>query len=156
MHVNYRESLSRLILNSRVQLRVNVNLMETSYQFRPLGLLMFSDVVIGGITMRPSNAFPRSDRDDPIIFNCTTTSTLFPWWTFNNEIFGNVTVTNSTCGVITSLRYNFWLKSETFGPGSCNLISILPAHILNSFAGSLVCTDSTLSSARAIVIPISE
>src|SRR6218665_3029863 len=114
------------------------------------------DPVVGGITTKPSNAFPRSDKDTPLIFNCSTTSKFLPWWTFNNGLFGTVTTTNSTCGVITSLRFSFWLKTETLGPGSCNLIAVGPAHILNRFAGSLVCTDSTLSSARALILPVSE
>lgn len=115
----------------------------------------FADNVIGGITMKPSNAFPRSDKDDPVIFNCTTASKYFPWWKFSDENSDSYTVTNSTCGITTSSRYGSWFMTESVGPGSCNLIMV-PSGNYYPLVGSLVCTDSTLSSATAIVVQTSK
>ena len=105
----------------------------------------FSDNVIGGFTTKPSNAFPRSDADEAVIFNCTTVNKYLPWWTITDSIGKNYTITNSTCGVIASVPYSSWFMAETFGPGSCNLIVVAPGYDLDRLAGSLVCTDSTLS-----------
>src|SRR6218665_891442 len=113
-----------------------------------VSLSCLSDIVIGGFTTRPSNAFPRSDKNEPIIFNCTTKSKYLPWWTVNDKLVGNYTITNSACEAI----YSSWFKTESLGPGSCNLILILRPNDVCHF----VCTDSTLSTARAILVPISE
>lgn len=122
-----------------------------------MSISYFSDSVIGGFTTKPSNAFPRSDKNDPVNFNCTTTSEHLPWWTINNKWSRNYTITNSTCEVIKSTPYySSWFLAETLGPGSCNLIVVAPANDLYLLAGSLVCTDSTLLSARAVLAPISK
>ena len=118
--------------------------------------LYLSETVIGGFTTKPSNAFPRSDKNDPIVFNCSTKSQYIPWWAINDKSSRNYTITNSTCEVITSALYSSWFMTETLGPGSCNLIVVAPADKRHLLAGTVVCTDSTLASARAILAPISK
>lgn len=114
----------------------------------------FADNVIGGIITKPSNAFRRSYNDDPVIFNCTTASKYLPWWKFSDETSHSDTVTNSACGIIISSRYGSWFMTESVGPGSCNLIMVPSGDY--PLVGSLVCTDSTLSSATAIVVQTSK
>src|SRR6218665_1976746 len=108
---------------------------------------------MGGLTTKPSNALLRSDKDNRVIFNCTTASKYLPWWTYSR---GHYTITNSTCGLISTDVDISSFKTESLGPGSCNLIVIALANTFLPLAGSFVCTDSTLSSARAILIQISK
>lgn len=112
--------------------------------------LYFSDIFIGGIITRPSNAFPRTDKNATIIFNCTTRSKYSPWWTFSQKMT-NRTITNSSCGVITPVVPTSFANTEKLGPGSCNLIVTILANRYYSSAVIFVCTDATLSSARAIL-----
>src|SRR6218665_2956830 len=118
----------------------------------------FSDIVIGGFTTKPSNAFPRSG--DLIIFNCTTQLKYFPWWTidFKSSRYmyyePTVRITNASCQVVTSAPDRSWFMTETLAPGSCNLIVYAPANSFFHLSGVVTCIDSTLSSARAILAPV--
>jgi hypothetical protein len=126
-----------------------------SYGGFSLSYNMTSDNVTGGITSKPSNAFLylEDDRPSSIAFNCTTRSNYLPWWTFIDTNSGKYTITNSSCGTITSASYSSRFLTESLGPGSCNVILVASAAYPYYLAGNLVCTDSTLSSATAIIQP---
>src|SRR6218665_2572991 len=109
-----------------------------------------------GLLTKPTNAFPRSGKNDSAIFNCTTATKYLPQWTINSIAYGNFTITNYTCGVVASAPFRSWLKTERLGPGSCNLIVVAPTDSIYHLAGSFFCTDSTLSTARALLAPISK
>lgn len=125
------------------------------FAFVKMAISYFSEIPIGGIITRPSNACLLSDRNATIVFNCTTASEYLPWWTIDNDIYGNYTITNFACE--SSGYFSHIFMTESLGPGSCSLIFNSSDYYSRlSPASSFVCTDSTFSLARAIILPVSE
>lgn len=112
---------------------------------------------IGGLYLRPLNVFVDWDTTGNIVLSCSSYFNRFnayPWWSFSPNGTSPKLITSSNCSLFNNASSTLYSSVRQYPSGGCNLT--ISTVYLASIVGVYTCTDSTLDSASAVVVPISK